>query len=294
MWGKTPSGWKLAIVDLSTPGPLNPGRRVRHTLFNRLTSPTLWSSVHRRDPAGRRSVGEGESGVLFLSGVRGKHKCAICSHRDRGRHHHLWPVWLLRHVPRQPMDAQAGQCRCSAATPCNSADVWSSPCVYSLQYAMFLTLMFLAELVAGISGFIFRHEVSWSFKRDKQYKAFKFPSLACKMLLTSTENCLDLIVVLVILASFAAILNLWSSVTSFPRSHQGPRILLQHLKWRTRFTVLLADSSRRLKRLSCSVTTVVGCKWCLERDGAFSYYHFTCSETVMCWLMGRLFVYFIL
>lgn len=28
-----------------------------------------------------------------------------------------------------------------------------------LQYAMFLTLVFLAELVAGISGFIFRHEV---------------------------------------------------------------------------------------------------------------------------------------
>lgn len=30
------------------------------------------------------------------------------------------------------------------------------------QYAMFLTLVFLAELVAGISGFIFRHEVSLS------------------------------------------------------------------------------------------------------------------------------------
>lgn len=28
------------------------------------------------------------------------------------------------------------------------------------QYAMFLTLVFLAELVAGVSGFIFRHEVS--------------------------------------------------------------------------------------------------------------------------------------
>ncbi|TNN41888.1 Tetraspanin-7 [Liparis tanakae] len=30
----------------------------------------------------------------------------------------------------------------------------------SLQYAMFLSLVFLAELVAGISGFVFRHEVS--------------------------------------------------------------------------------------------------------------------------------------
>lgn len=138
-----------------------------------------------------------------------------------------------------------------------SLKVWNSKCVYSLQYAMFLTLMFLAELVAGISGFIFRHEVSWSSKTDKQYKAFKFPSLACKMLLTSKENFLDLIVVLVILVSFATILNLWPSVTSFPRSNQGPRILFQHLKWRTRFTVLLADSSMRLKRLSCSVTTGV-------------------------------------
>lgn len=32
-------------------------------------------------------------------------------------------------------------------------------CVSDLQYAMFLTLVFLAELVAGISGFVFRHEV---------------------------------------------------------------------------------------------------------------------------------------
>uniref|UniRef100_A0A3P8SBB6 Tetraspanin n=1 Tax=Amphiprion percula TaxID=161767 RepID=A0A3P8SBB6_AMPPE len=31
-------------------------------------------------------------------------------------------------------------------------------------YAMFLTLVFLAELVAGVSGFIFRHEVRHRFK----------------------------------------------------------------------------------------------------------------------------------
>ena len=36
-----------------------------------------------------------------------------------------------------------------------------------LQYAMFLTLVFLAELVAGVSGFIFRHEVSYSSKTLK-------------------------------------------------------------------------------------------------------------------------------
>lgn len=33
----------------------------------------------------------------------------------------------------------------------------------SLQYAMFLSLVFLAELVAGISGFVFRHEVSMKY-----------------------------------------------------------------------------------------------------------------------------------
>lgn len=32
-------------------------------------------------------------------------------------------------------------------------------CRLHFQYAMFLSLVFLAELVAGISGFVFRHEV---------------------------------------------------------------------------------------------------------------------------------------
>ncbi|KAI4545521.1 hypothetical protein MG293_005787 [Ovis ammon polii] len=34
-----------------------------------------------------------------------------------------------------------------------------------LQYAMFLSLVFLAELVAGISGFVFRHEIKDTFLR---------------------------------------------------------------------------------------------------------------------------------
>lgn len=38
-----------------------------------------------------------------------------------------------------------------------------------LQYAMFLTLVFLAELVAGISGFIFRHEVSQTSKASSWF-----------------------------------------------------------------------------------------------------------------------------
>ncbi|KAF3694664.1 Tetraspanin-7 [Channa argus] len=32
-------------------------------------------------------------------------------------------------------------------------------------YAMFLSLVFLAELVAGISGFVFRHEIKGTFRR---------------------------------------------------------------------------------------------------------------------------------
>lgn len=47
-----------------------------------------------------------------------------------------------------------GGCKSSSSsdlTRCNS--------FLSSQYAMFLTLVFLAELVAGVSGFIFRHEV---------------------------------------------------------------------------------------------------------------------------------------
>nr|XP_020465172.1 tetraspanin-7 [Monopterus albus] len=32
-------------------------------------------------------------------------------------------------------------------------------------YAMFLSLIFLAELVAGISGFVFRHEIKGTFRR---------------------------------------------------------------------------------------------------------------------------------
>ncbi|CAG09847.1 unnamed protein product, partial [Tetraodon nigroviridis] len=46
----------------------------------------------------------------------------------------------------------------------NSAEGANTPPVRFLQYAMFLTLMFLAELVAGISGFVFRHEIKAKLK----------------------------------------------------------------------------------------------------------------------------------
>lgn len=54
---------------------------------------------------------------------------------------------------------------------CDPCVIVSFVCV--LQYAMFLTLVFLAELVAGVSGFIFRHEVSQSSKTSRYLKKKK-------------------------------------------------------------------------------------------------------------------------
>lgn len=51
--------------------------------------------------------------------------------------------------------------------------------VLFLQYAMFLTLVFLAELVAGVSGFIFRHEVNCQCKVLKHF--FKYVTAAHKI-----------------------------------------------------------------------------------------------------------------
>lgn len=92
-------------------------------------------------------------------------------------------------------DCSAASLRVAAAHGCSN---WSvkvpqvplnihfrcDPClivsfVCFLQYAMFLTLVFLAELVAGVSGFIFRHEVSQSrqvkiFKKRNEFKIMCF------------------------------------------------------------------------------------------------------------------------
>lgn len=52
----------------------------------------------------------------------------------------------------------------------------------SAQYAMFLSLVFLAELVAGISGFVFRHEVSESLWHH-------FTAYVCNSVVLSTYVC---------------------------------------------------------------------------------------------------------
>lgn len=57
------------------------------------------------------------------------------------------------------MDAEAGE-RLRQGNANHVICVCLMSCfAVTLQYAMFLSLVFLAELVAGISGFVFRHEV---------------------------------------------------------------------------------------------------------------------------------------
>lgn len=91
-----------------------------------LLSP-LSSSVHRRDPAGCRGVGEGEPGGLFLSGVWGEHQCTICPHRDRSHHRYFRTLRMLRYVPRQPVDAQTGRWSVQQVSLKCSSHTW--PCV---------------------------------------------------------------------------------------------------------------------------------------------------------------------
>nr|XP_023656836.1 tetraspanin-7-like isoform X1 [Paramormyrops kingsleyae] len=61
-------------------------------------------------------------------------------------------------------------------------------------YAMFLSLVFLAELVAGISGFVFRHEIKGTFLRTyseavKEYNAEDERSLAVDNVQRSLHCC---------------------------------------------------------------------------------------------------------
>ncbi|XP_014006115.1 tetraspanin-7 [Salmo salar] len=61
-------------------------------------------------------------------------------------------------------------------------------------YAMFLSLIFLAELVAGISGFVFRHEIKGTFQRTfseavKNYNSQDERSLAVDNVQRSLKCC---------------------------------------------------------------------------------------------------------
>lgn len=57
---------------------------------------------------------------------------------------------------------------------------------------MFLSLVFLAELVAGISGFVFRHEVSNPIHCLTNYKSNTTAVQSAPMLLTCVIMCVCL------------------------------------------------------------------------------------------------------
>lgn len=97
----------------------------------------------------------------------------VCPHRYRSGHHALRAFRLLRHLQRSTLDAETG------AFQQQLINIWilldpmaDSLSLYSLQYAVFLALVFITELIAGISGFIFRHEVT---AREKKTH---YPTLA--------------------------------------------------------------------------------------------------------------------
>lgn len=123
---------------------------------------------NRSHPACSGSMGEVDAGPIHLPDSGQLHQRPICPHWHRNRHHCFWPVWVLCHLPRKPVDAEAGERprKASLQDEGNLNHVIyvclmyiGNACLVSLQYAMFLSLVFLAELVAGISGFVFRHEV---------------------------------------------------------------------------------------------------------------------------------------
>ncbi|KAG5261685.1 hypothetical protein AALO_G00287190 [Alosa alosa] len=59
-----------------------------------------------------------------------------------------------------------------------------------LLYAMFLSLVFLAELVAGISGFVFRHEIKGTFLRTyNEVAAPDYNAKDRKSLIVDTLRC---------------------------------------------------------------------------------------------------------
>lgn len=143
----------------SSPVPSRPARALSRQAPTAAASPLSLGVGHRA--AGRGRLGQGEPGRLLLPAGREGHQRAL---RPGGRRRRRGPAGhlrLLRHLPRQHLDAQAGRCPtggtgegpCPTGTPVPALS--SRP-----QYAMLLSLIFLIVLVAAVVGFVFRHEVS--------------------------------------------------------------------------------------------------------------------------------------
>eukprot|EP00066_Takifugu_rubripes_P027356 XP_011616622.1 PREDICTED: tetraspanin-7-like [Takifugu rubripes] len=131
----------LVITDPSGSGAFRSGRRVRPAaLLNHLTSPSLISDLQF-------------TGVILLAvGVWGK--VSLESYFSLASEESTNAPYVL--IGTGAAIIIFGLFGCFAT--CRG-----SPWMLKL-YAMFLTLMFLAELVAGISGFIFRHEIKAKLK----------------------------------------------------------------------------------------------------------------------------------
>lgn len=79
------------------------------------TFPLLHLSLHlshvdnRSHPACSGSMGEVDARPVHLPDRGQLHQRPVCPHWHGNRHHCFWPVWMLRHLPREPVDAEAGE-----------------------------------------------------------------------------------------------------------------------------------------------------------------------------------------
>lgn len=108
-------------------------------------------------------------GPLHAADFRQPLQRPIRPHRYRSGHRALRALRVLRHLQRSTLDVETGAFQQQLI---NILDLPLEPMadsltLYSLQYAVFLALVFMTELIAGISGFIFRHEVRVEKKNKK-------------------------------------------------------------------------------------------------------------------------------
>lgn len=77
--------------------------------FSSLCHISFIRSDNGSHPAGSGSLGEVDAGPVHLPHRRQLDQRPVRPHRHRDCHHRFWPVWMLRHLQRKPMDAEAGK-----------------------------------------------------------------------------------------------------------------------------------------------------------------------------------------
>lgn len=100
-------------------------------------------------------------GPLHAADLQQSLQRPVRARRHRRGHRALRALRLLRHLQRSTLDAEAGAFHQQLVNICTFCWLpWLIPSLSPPQYAVFLALVFMTELIAGISGFIFRHEVT--------------------------------------------------------------------------------------------------------------------------------------